>query len=513
MFDDLDLQWFAEDDDFDFGDSDAQAGYYDSDGNYLGDDDEAAQEAAESHDDDSFLTENWAESDDDFGEDDFDFSNTDAKAGYYDADGKYLGEDDAAAKAAAKSHDDDSFLTENWAESQNNFGYDVNDKGRTKINFHNMKKAAIESGNSVKGWAVNKADQANQFFGGARAGYTSADFERAKEAEKAWNTYDEKAKIAEKALNDFANKYDKTNKEDVDKYNELKAKYDDLIDRRDSISRDIHSTDTGNRFGNIGRNILEDLADYGTSINQFFGGADKYGLGSKGQINDRNGNGKVSFGERLLNMGRDTAAWAGKQVQNYGTNLLGTIISVENPIAGMIVEELANKGIDALISYAKTHPYNMTSAEKDKELVEYAKSHPFDLTNNEKARLAEIEAGKSDPTKINDMSIELADAGDDSDSSYDEPEELETNTPVKTVSISADKTPKVAKKSWTEMKLDALDNNKQSFGAWNRVNDTMGQKTLALSDAHFKDFVLAMMVDEPGMQNVIKTKLMLDYFK
>ena len=92
-------------------------------------------------------------------------------------------------------------------------------------------------------------------------------------------------------------------------------------------------------------------------------------------------------------------------------------------------------------------------------------------------------------------------------------ESTEPNAPAQTVSISADNTPKVARNNWTEMKLNAMGNNKQNFGGWNRVNDTMGQRTMALSDAHFKDFVLAMMVDEPGIQNVIKTKLMLDYFK
>lgn len=407
-------------------------------------------------------------------EDDFDFSDSNVQAGYYDAEGNYLGEDDAAAQAAAESHGDDSFLTENWAETQDDFGYDVNDDGSTKINIHNAGKVIDDAKHAVKGWAETKADQINQLFGGARAGYTNADRERAEEAEKAWNIYNEKAKTAEKALTDFAGKYDKNNKEDVEKYNELKAEYEDLIGRRDSVNRDIQSTDTGSRLGNIGGNIKEDLGDAGTRINQFFGGADQYGLGSRGQINDRDGDGKVSIGERARNMGRDVATWAGNQLKDYGTMLLGGALSFGNPLLGYGVTKAAQKGIDALVDYARSHPSNLTSQEK--------------------AELAEAE---KEANSTNDSS------------SYDN----EPNAPIQTVSISADNTPQIARNNWTEMKLNALGNNKQSFGSWNRVNDTMGQKTLALSDAHFKDFVLAMMTDEPGIQNVIKTRLMLDYFK
>ena len=408
-------------------------------------------------------------------EDDFDFSELgDQQAGYYDNEGNYLGEDDAAAQAAAESHNDDSFLTENWAESQDDFGYEVNDDGSTKINLHNVGKVIDDAKHAVKGWAETKADQINQFFGGARGGYTNADRERAEEASKAWNTYDEKAKTAEKAFNDFANKYDKNNKEDVEKYNQLKSEYEDLVSRRDSINRDIQSTDTGSRLGNIGGNIKEDLGDAGTRINQFFGGADQYGLDSRGRINDRDGDGKVSIGERALNIGRNVATWAGNQLKDYGTVVLGGALSFGNPLLGYGVTKAAQKGIDALVDYARSHPSNLTSQEK--------------------AELAKAE--------------EKANSANDSSSYDDEP-----NAPIQTASISADNTPQIARNNWTDMKLNALGNNQQSFGGWNRVNDTMGQKTLALSDAHFKDFVLAMMTDEPGIHEIIKTRLMLDYFK
>lgn len=63
--DDSDYDWT---DDFDFSGTDEEAGYYDAEGNYLGDDEAAAEEAAESHDDSSIDPDNWAEYDDDFGE-------------------------------------------------------------------------------------------------------------------------------------------------------------------------------------------------------------------------------------------------------------------------------------------------------------------------------------------------------------------------------------------------------------------------------------------------------------
>ena len=48
---------------------------------------------------------------------------------------------------------------------------------------------------------------------------------------------------------------------------------------------------------------------------------------------------------------------------------------------------------------------------------------------------------------------------------------------------------------------------------WNKTNDVMGHSTSALSDACFKDFLVASMVDNKVMHDVIKSKLMLEYFK
>ncbi len=56
------------------------------------------------------------------GDDDFDFSWTDEPAGYYDSDGNYLGDDAAAAEAAAESHDDPSLNPDNWEENSDDFG-------------------------------------------------------------------------------------------------------------------------------------------------------------------------------------------------------------------------------------------------------------------------------------------------------------------------------------------------------------------------------------------------------
>ena len=340
--------------------------------------------------------------------------------------------------------------------------------------MHNAAAAGRRAGDKVVDKVSGWIDAGNRMFGGSTNGYTSADLERNKEAREAYKTYDDKAKQAEKALNDFANKYDKNNKEDVEKYNQLKAEYEDLSNRRDSINKDIHSTDTGSRLGNMGNNILEDLGDAGTRINQFFGGADQYGLGAKGQINDRDGDGKVSIGERARNMGRDVVTWAGNQLKDYGTAILGGALSFGNPLLGYGITKAAQKGIDALVDYARSHPNNLTSQEKE-----------------------ELAQAEKENNSMNDSS------------SYDDA----PNEPVQTASISADNTPQVARNNWTDMKLNALGNNQQSFGGWNKVNDTMGQRTLALSDAHLKDFVLAMMTDEPGIHEIIKTRLMLDYFK
>lgn len=54
--------------------------------------------------------------------DDFDFSWTDTEGGYYDSEGNYLGDDSAAAEAAAASHDDPSLDNDNWSEYSDDFG-------------------------------------------------------------------------------------------------------------------------------------------------------------------------------------------------------------------------------------------------------------------------------------------------------------------------------------------------------------------------------------------------------
>lgn len=67
-------------------------------------------------------------------EDDFDFSWTDEPSGYYDADGNYLGDDQAAAEAAAESHNDSSLNPDNWAENSDDFGdVDIQTDGNGNI--------------------------------------------------------------------------------------------------------------------------------------------------------------------------------------------------------------------------------------------------------------------------------------------------------------------------------------------------------------------------------------------
>lgn len=62
------VRLFAVEDDFDFSWTDEPSGYYDEDGNYLGDDADAAEAAAASHDDPSLNPDNWSENSDDFGD-------------------------------------------------------------------------------------------------------------------------------------------------------------------------------------------------------------------------------------------------------------------------------------------------------------------------------------------------------------------------------------------------------------------------------------------------------------
>ena len=401
---------------------------------------------------------------------DFDFSEfgDDAKAGYFDVNGNYLGEDDKAAQEAAKSHNDDSFLTENWSESQDNFGYEINDDGSTKVNWHNAKTAARDVGDKVKGLAENAKNYVNLALGGNRAGYTSADFERQEEAAKARDTYNAKAEQKQAEIDSFKSRMDPNSKADQETLSKLEAERDDYTNRANSISLDINSTDTGSRLGNIVNNKLEDLGDVGTSINQFFGGADQYGLDSKGRINDRDGDGKVSFSERIQNVGRNAGQWLTEQLIDAARSSLVTAAYGINPFLGLTLDKLSDKGIQALQEYAKTHPYTQTEAEK--------------------------QAG-----------IDFQDTDSDSE-----------DTPV-TNSEPAEPTAKLteSKKAfeggWDTKTLQDMSTSGRTYG-WNKSNDVMGHNTSALSDARFKDFALALFTDNESLHRVLKTKMMLDYF-
>ena len=402
--------------------------------------------------------------------DDFDFSEFgDTQAGYYDAEGNYLGEDDEAAQEAAKSHDDDSFLTENWDESQDDFGYEVNDDGSTKINWHNAKTAARDVGDKIAGAWENAKDYLNLSLGGNRAGYTSADFERQEEAAKARDTYNNKAEQVQNEIDNFKSRMDPNSKADQETLAKLEAERDDYANRANAISLDINSTDTGSRVHNIVNNKVEDLGDYGTRINQFFGGADQYGLDSRGRINDRDGDGKVSIGERIQNVGRNAGQWLTDRLIDGARSSLVTAAYGINPLAGIVIDKLSDKGIQALQEYAKTHPYTETEAEKQ-------------------------------------ANIDFQDT--DSDSEDTQVTRTEATEPTASVTESK-KAP--FEGGWDTKTLQDMSTSGRTYG-WNKSNDVMGHNTSALSDARFKDFALALFTDNENLHRVLKTKMMLDYF-
>lgn len=418
-FNDIDLQWFADDDD----------------------DTTTESQNTEEHG----VPDNIA--------DDFDFSE---EAGFT---------QEEAARAAQSDNEEGD--TSSWDEYNTNFGYDVDEDGDTKINLHNASKAVDDAKHAVKGWMETTGDKVNQFFGGARGGYTNADRERAEEAAAARKTYEDKAAEKQAAIDNLKASKSYDPEKDKDTVAQLEKERDDLQSRANAINRDIQSTDTGSRIGNMVGNAKEDLGDVGTSINQFFGGADQYGLGKEGKINDRNGDGKVSLSERARNIGRDVAEWGREKLQNLATSAILTSLG---PM-GWIAQPFVNQGIN----WAGQH------------LADYAKSHP--LTANEKEAIAQQE-------KENQTS-----------SSEDNP--VQEARPSDALAQASSST---RFGGWDTKALSNMAETGRTYG-WNKTNDVMGHSTQALSDAHFKDFVLATMVDSPAVQNVIKTKLMLEYFK
>lgn len=350
-----------------------------------------------------------------------------------------------------------------------------------KIDYDIIHNAGVALGRGEQAIADKISDglkSLNRTLGGTSSlGYTNADLERNREARDAKEAYREIADRQKAALEEYSKKYDPNNKEDVAKYNELKAQYEETERRSAGIDAGLHSTDTGSRLGNIWGNVKEDLGDAGTRINQFFGGSNEYGLGAHGQVNDRNGDGKTSVGERLLNMGRDVRDWAADKVKDVGvSSLVNASLGMMGPLgwfAAPFATAGINKGIDAISEYAKNHPYNMTSAEKE-------------AYEKEQQALAEAGYGDSDAEDL--------------------------PQPTGPTNVSIEKTPTPSFGDWDTKALQSMSTSGRTYG-WNKTNDVMGHSTSALSDACFKDFFIATMTDNKTMQNVIKTNLMLNYFK
>lgn len=350
-----------------------------------------------------------------------------------------------------------------------------------KIDYDIIHNAGVALGRGEQAIADKISDglkSLNRTLGGTSSlGYTNADLERNKEARNAKETYREIADRQKAALEEYGKKYDPNNKEDVAKYNELKAQYEETERRSAGIDAGLHSTDTGSRIGNMWENAKEDIGDVGTRINQFFGGSNEYGLGAHGQVNDRNGDGKTSIGERLLNMGRDVRDWVADNVKNAGvSSLVNASLGTMGPLgwfAAPIATAGINKGIDAISEYAKNHPYNMTSAEKE-------------AYEKEQQALAETGYGDSDAEDF--------------------------FQPAGPTNVSVEKTPTSSFGGWDTKALQNMSTSGRTYG-WNKTNDVMGHSTSALSDACFKDFLVASMMDNKVMHDVIKSKLMLKYFK
>lgn len=380
--------------------------------------------------------------------------------------------DDAQDLKDELDHDYSNAYTGTWH---------VNEDGKREYDhdvLHNAEVAVGRGGSYVANKVKEGLNSLNRTLGGTSSlGYTNADLERNREARDAKEAYREIADRQKAALEEYGKKYDPNNKEDVAKYNELKAQYEETERRSAGIDAGLHSTDTGSRIGNMWENAKEDVGDVGTRINQFFGGSNEYGLGAHGQVNDRNGDGKTSIGERLLNMGRDVRDWAADKVKNAGvSSLVNASLGGMGPLgwfAAPIVTAGINKGIDAISEYAKNHPYNMTSAEKE-------------AYEKEQQALAEAGYGDSDAEDF--------------------------FQPAGPTNVSVEKTPTSSFGGWDTKALQNMSTSGRTYG-WNKTNDVMGHSTSALSDACFKDFLVASMTDNKVMHDVIKSKLMLEYFK
>ena len=89
-----------------------------------------------------------------------------------------------------------------------------------------------------------------------------------------------------------------------------------------------------NYIGRVGSNIVQGAKNVGDKVDTFFGGANKQtGLSSSGMQADRNGDGKVSFGERLTNMAQ--RAFMGKDASKYDVNGNGKIDSSEAVVGAL----------------------------------------------------------------------------------------------------------------------------------------------------------------------------------
>lgn len=189
-------------------------------------------------------------------------------------------------------------------EANNELGYEAYATNAHKGNssnpvtsaWNNIKDSVADLGGKITDSLYNL----NQSLGGRdKSGQTKADEIREAKDNKSTTALTSR-------YNDLAKKSSEgklTSKEEKE-LNALESRYGTNLQDLNSDKYQSSTQTSGGRLSNIADYLGEKaIASPIEKVNDWLGGSDKYGLNSRGQFVDRNGDGRISLGERAQNIG------------------------------------------------------------------------------------------------------------------------------------------------------------------------------------------------------------------
>ena len=169
------------------------------------------------------------------------------------------------------------------------------------------------------------------------------------------------------------------NTQQADEPVDKKPKTDQLSDPTAAATTTTTSLE-GDRNGDgkvgLWEKIQNKFSEWGDHIDTFFGGADnKTGLTRGGAVADINGDGKVSFTERLRNMGDNIDVALGGGINTNGNSRFGVAADENGDGHVGLWERISNKATEKVLAKQIPGFKDMSRAEQDKALAEAYKKY------------------------------------------------------------------------------------------------------------------------------------------